>query len=91
MASDKKEKLSNLKEVKGEVARIVEAIKAGDPRIDAESTGPVVHLKELLERTEKQAVIHALEHADNNRVEAAKLLGIHRSGLYQKMKKHGIS
>ena len=54
------------------------------------STGSVGPLKVLMEETEKQAIIQALEQTGNNRAEAAKLLGIHRTGLYQKMKKHCI-
>jgi len=48
-------------------------------------------LKQLLKETERQAILAALEHTGNNRAEAAKILGIHRTGLYQKMKKHGIA
>jgi len=47
-------------------------------------------LKEIMEQTEKQAVARALEINGNNRVAAAKMLGIHRTGLYQKMKKHRL-
>ena len=38
----------------------------------------------------KQAIAKALELTKNNRVAASKMLGIHRTGLYQKMKKHGL-
>jgi PAS domain S-box-containing protein len=41
--------------------------------------------------TEKQAIFRALESADGNRSRAAQILGIHRSGFYQKLKKHGIT
>lgn len=47
-------------------------------------------LKEILESAERKAVMSALESCGNNRVKAAALLGIHRTGLYQKMKKYGI-
>jgi transcriptional regulator of acetoin/glycerol metabolism len=47
-------------------------------------------LKEILDSAERKAVMSALESCDNNRVRAAALLGIHRTGLYQKMKKYGI-
>ena len=60
------------------------------PAVPAFSGGAIPPLKQLLEETERQAILAVLEHTDNNRVAAAKLLGIHRTGLYQKMKKHGI-
>ena len=47
-------------------------------------------LKNLLERTEKKALNNALHKSNGHRGEAARLLGIHRTGLYQKMKKHGL-
>ncbi|MFO8113497.1 MAG: sigma-54-dependent Fis family transcriptional regulator [Desulfosalsimonadaceae bacterium] len=47
-------------------------------------------LREILESTEKKAIESALKKTGNNRKKAAELLGIHRSGLYQKMNKYGI-
>ena len=47
-------------------------------------------LKEIMELTEKQDLARALELKGNNRAAAAKMLGIHRTGLYQKMKKYGM-
>ncbi|MDR7868691.1 MAG: sigma-54-dependent Fis family transcriptional regulator [Sporomusaceae bacterium] len=41
--------------------------------------------------TEKQAIYKALEAAGGNKSKAAQLLGIHRSGFYQKLKKYGLS
>ena len=65
--------------------------KTAAPPVSAFSDGTVAPLKQLLTETERQAILRALEHTGNNRAEAAKLLGIHRTGLYQKMKKHGIA
>ncbi|MBC8015715.1 MAG: sigma 54-interacting transcriptional regulator [Sporomusaceae bacterium] len=48
------------------------------------------NLSGLLGDTEKQAIIKALEAAGGNKSEAAKILGIHRSGFYQKMRKYKI-
>lgn len=53
--------------------------------------GTVGPLKKLMEKTERQAIVDALENTGGNRAEAAKRLGIHRTGLYQKMKKYGMS
>lgn len=43
-----------------------------------------------LNKTEKQLIIQALAETDGNRTRAAKSLGISRSSLYQKIKKHDI-
>ncbi|MCP4753710.1 MAG: AAA family ATPase [Proteobacteria bacterium] len=52
---------------------------------------PLPMLKDLLEKTEKRAINEALKLTKNNKASAAKLLGIHRTGLYQKMRKYRIS
>lgn len=65
--------------------------KSHAPQIHLSPEGKLVPLKLLIEQTERQAIIQALAHTGNNRAEAAKILGIHRTGLYQKMRKHGIS
>ncbi|SDF59674.1 sigma 54-interacting transcriptional regulator [Sporolituus thermophilus] len=44
----------------------------------------------ILQETEKQAIYKALEEAGGNKSKAAKLLGIHRSGFYQKLNKYNI-
>lgn len=44
-----------------------------------------------LDQIERTMVIRALEATGNNRKEAAKLLGISRRVIYNKLKKHGIS
>jgi DNA-binding NtrC family response regulator len=48
-------------------------------------------LREQVEEAERQAISQALAQTGNNRVEAARILSIHRTGLYQKMKKYHIS
>ena len=42
-------------------------------------------------KAEKTAILRALEETANNKTRAAKLLGIHRTLLYKKMKKHAIA
>ena len=54
-------------------------------------TPSVGDLNKILNDIEKQSIIKALETTDGNKSRAAKILGINRSGLYQKLKKHGIS
>lgn len=59
---------------------------AGRPEPDAS----VAPLKKLLEDTERDAIVSALARTGQNRGRAADLLGIHRTGLYQKMKKYEL-
>lgn len=47
-------------------------------------------LKDIQGQAEKDAILYALETANNNKVRAAALLGIHRTLLYKKMKRYGI-
>ncbi len=52
---------------------------------------PIAHLKRLREDMEKEALIHAIRISKNNKNKAAKILGIHRTAIYKKMKKLKIS
>jgi transcriptional regulator with PAS, ATPase and Fis domain len=47
-------------------------------------------LKEAVEIAEKEAIIAALERCNHEKKATAGLLGIHRTGLYQKMKKYDL-
>jgi len=44
-------------------------------------------LKDLRTTSERDAVLHAIRIANNNKNEAARILGIHRTALYKKMKR----
>ena len=57
-----------------------------------ESAARAVHatLDTRLAAYERGLFVEAIEAADGNRSEAAKLLGIGRATLYEKLKKHGI-
>ena len=48
------------------------------------------NLAGMMGDAERQAILKALEAAGGNKSEAAKILGIHRSGFYQKMRKYNI-
>jgi PAS domain S-box-containing protein len=48
-------------------------------------------LKRLREDMEKEALLHAIHISNDNKNKAAKLLGIHRTALYKKMKKLNLS
>ena len=50
----------------------------------------VVELKEIVKDAEVEAIGNALKKTNGNRTEAAKLLGIHRTSLYQKLDKYDI-
>jgi PAS domain S-box-containing protein len=47
-------------------------------------------LKNLREDMEKEALLHAIRVSNDNKNKAARLLGIHRTALYKKMKKLNI-
>jgi transcriptional regulator with PAS, ATPase and Fis domain len=47
-------------------------------------------LKHLREDMEKEALLHAIRISNDNKNKAARLLGIHRTALYKKMKKFNI-
>jgi len=48
-------------------------------------------LRDVQTRTEREAILYTLKEANNNKARAAKMLGIHRTLLYKKMKKYNIS
>ncbi len=52
--------------------------------------GNMVEMKKVKEESEKQAILHALSASKNNKNKAARMLGIHRTGLYKKLKKYDI-
>jgi len=49
-----------------------------------------LELKTILANAERDALVRALKKSRGNRKEAAQSLGIHRTGLYQKMKKYSL-
>ena len=53
--------------------------------------GPIRPLKDIIEDTEKEAIVRCLEHTNGNKLKTAKLLDISRSSLYDKIEKYGIS
>lgn len=59
------------------------------PKLD--ETSNIISLKETVKIAEKNAIIKALELAEGNKNKAAKILDIHRSLLYKKLDKYGIS
>jgi len=55
-----------------------------------EKANEEVSLKSLLEDTERNALIQALQKTGGNKVKAARLLHISRAGLYQKLEKYDL-
>lgn len=53
--------------------------------------GPIRSLKDIIEDTEKEAILRCLEYTNGNKLRTAKLLDISRSSLYDKMERYGIS
>lgn len=47
-------------------------------------------IKKLQEKTEKDTIVNCLKECGYNKARTAKMLGIHRTLLYRKIKKHGI-
>ena len=47
-------------------------------------------IRDVQADAEKEAINTALAQTGSNKTEAARLLGIHRTHLYKKMKKYGI-
>ena len=61
------------------------------PAAPAESDGPPLQLSRAVEEAEKTAIQNAMRAAGNNRSEAARILGISRRALYDKLAQYGLS
>ncbi|MCR4401002.1 MAG: sigma 54-interacting transcriptional regulator [Syntrophomonadaceae bacterium] len=66
------------------LVRPLQAAAQGDGSDGGES------LTDSLERIERQMILQALEQTGGNRVQTARLLGIHSSALYRKLEKYGL-
>lgn len=75
-----------------QVGDLPEQVRSEESNLDAlHFQGPGNHLKAALANPEKQLILDALELHGWNRQDTAAALGINRTTLYKKMKKHGIS
>jgi DNA-binding NtrC family response regulator len=48
-------------------------------------------LRMTMAEVEKKIIVDTLRSVNGNRLKAAKILGLHRSSLYEKIKQHGMS
>jgi len=62
-------------------------LKPGMGILPSEKHSP---MREVQAHAEAQAIRQALQEADFNKAQAARILGIHRTLLYKKMKKYGV-
>ncbi|MCB9597015.1 MAG: sigma-54-dependent Fis family transcriptional regulator [Sandaracinaceae bacterium] len=86
----------NVRELRNEIESLVALSPPGALDLDllpAAGSAPGkarAGLSQRLAAYERGVLVEALEAADGNRTEAAKLLGIGRATLYEKLDKHGI-
>jgi two-component system response regulator HydG len=69
---------------------VTRAPTAGPRLPDARPGDPFPTLKQALAGPERELVLRALELTGGRRQEAAKLLGINRTTLFNKMRKHRL-
>ncbi|MGE3175638.1 MAG: sigma-54-dependent transcriptional regulator [Planctomycetota bacterium] len=55
-----------------------------------DAADPPLQLREALSHAERRILEQALQHCDGNRERAAKVLGINRSTLFAKLRRHGV-
>lgn len=65
-------------------------LPAREETVTGASAVPIRSLKEMLEKTEREAILQALREAEGNKQEAAKLLKISKSSFYEKWEKHQL-
>ena len=63
----------------------------GEPSLASSIPAPHAgNLRRILAETERRTILEALRSAGGNKSKAAKILGIHRTSLYEKMRAHGL-
>jgi two-component system response regulator AtoC len=78
-------------DVTRELARRPPGAAAAAPAVTERAPhGPVATLEASRREAEREAIVTALERSANNRTMAARLLGISRRNLYQKLGEHGL-
>lgn len=70
-----------------------EPVQRAEVRSSTDATGPVLTVPDSglsIEDLERAAIVFALEHMRGNRSQAARFLGLSRSALLYRMRKHRI-
>ncbi len=73
------------------ITRPKDATPAAAPTVPEAGGGTILRLDAQLRAAEKRAIEHALRVAEGNRTKAARLLGVSRQTLYNKLKEHGLA
>jgi DNA-binding NtrC family response regulator len=60
-------------------------------RLNGSESGEFLSLKQVVEEAESKAILRTLEATNNNRTQAARLLGISRRSLYDKLAAYGLN
>jgi DNA-binding NtrC family response regulator len=61
------------------------------PQVDHGKSARLLSLKSVVEDAERNAILKTLKATDNNRSEAARLLGISRRALYDKLAAYSLN
>jgi len=92
----------NIRELSNVLERVLSSLEGNTIRLSdlpfylyksgkAASRLSALSMKEVQSRAEKEAILHALRLTGYNKSRAAAMLGIHRTHLYKKIKKCGIT
>ncbi len=91
----------NVRELSNVLERILSSLEGGciriqdlpfylQPRENSGQVGRAAPIRIVQEHAEKEAIVLALQGSGHNKAQAARLLGIHRTLLYKKIKKYRL-
>ncbi|PLR75929.1 sigma-54-dependent Fis family transcriptional regulator [Bacillus sp. V3-13] len=73
-----------------ELHHLPESIRGSSPSATKKTNSPIEEARLFGTNKEKELIVQVLKTAGGNKSKAAELLGIHRTTLYQKLKKYGM-